>query len=370
MISRKSVSPWLVSVLVLSLAPTGCSDTPQVEQSSATASQTNTQDVPNDNPAHTTLINDALTQQIQPYFREALTSVQMLNTSVNTLCDSQAPTDLESARTAWKQAMTAWAKTQIVNLRPLSSDTRNPLFIYYFPDENKLTEKNVDELLSGDFALNTDIIKGSGGAESGLSGLEYVLFSKKQQTLSKRECALAKAQSAVLLADVAAYDALWSGQYAQDFSAGTGEFNDTKAAANAWFNSIVELAERMKGDKLGAPTGHDTGTAKSVFDARFSGMSKQVYQANLDTLSAALLGAKDGTGVSALLDKRTRQQLTSNIDTVKNALQAISADSFADTSAAKTKAVYDAQQKLVSTIKNEAAQAANFQVTFNNNDGD
>lgn len=339
-------------------------------------------DTPNKNTnnpaaARNALQADAINDQIRPAFANAHTAAKALNKSATAFCANKTAANFAALKTKWQDTAKSWAATEIYDTSKLSAtDVRDALYINYYPDDNKLTKKRLDALLSDSTTLNTAWATESPVTNVGISAIEYIIYADnlKLADVTQRRCEMLTAQTNLLENDITRYDTLWQGVYGNDFKNNTGFFSSEGSALSVWYNSSLNLLEIMKDRKLGNPATLSTGAKKGHYEARHANMSKALYTSNFNAVSRALVGDdKNGgfvgylqaIGTTSLADKIKNQ-----VTAVKTALNDITEASFADTSAAKRQALFNAMKALTYTVKNDVSATANIQVTFNSNDGD
>lgn len=350
---------------------------------------------------------NVLNQQILYSLTDAATKAQALQSSVNKLCQTKKPkqADVQVAKTAWQQAVLAWSGAAVSNIKSINQpDMRNRLYIYAYPDYQKLTPRNITRILADTNELDLAWAEAENIRPIGLVGMEYLIFEQAKQAKNihknPRYCQLLNTQAAMLAKDIQAFLTLWQGDYGQSFASLTGDFSQRNAALTAWFNSLLKLAEYMHTQKLAYPAGLSaSGQPKSHYESQYAHISSPLFAASVAALKKGISGDDNSnnsdkisdhtngnaTGLAAYItqvsetvaDEQLKQQqitlaktLRKQMAAVAQTMQSITAADLANATPAQRKQLHKTLSELISTLSMDVPQALNIHITFNEADGD
>ena len=155
-----------------------------------------------DNPTPTVDFNTLKAQVLtdfgttlgNPLYNDFLSKATALQTAVQTLATTPTQTNLDAARSAWKDARVIWEQSEGFLLGPVEDDNYDPYMDTWPTDHNAM-----DSLLNGSQALTANYLSGIGTdstteAELTLRGfhpLEYLLWgvdgNKQASAITSRE---------------------------------------------------------------------------------------------------------------------------------------------------------------------------------------
>lgn len=323
------------------------------------------------------MVSTARTVVIEPSYEDLKAKATSISEAVNELCNVPSVERLADARDAWIQAAKSWATIQQAGIGPIKIDN-NDLRVSFYPDDNGLTERQVNTLLASDAVINAESLSGESASVQGLSGLEWVLFddafTERWFAADTRLCAYGVAAAnytSTLITDVLSQ---WLGEFGESFvasDAAVGSLSD-------YLNAHIALLEFIKLQKLSAPLSENSAGIKAAVESPHARISLELIRDNLVGLRDAynnklaygfddylreLLEAYELN--SKVLDQYV--QTISRLDSIDSDLQqALTTES----GRAQVEALLNDVSTLIGFYKGDLAQAVDVYVSFNANDGD
>jgi len=239
------------------------------------------------------LENIAFNQAI-PAYENSLEAFKKLDSTLNSIDDAPVGKNLKDIQKLWVKASINWAKTAPYHFGPIDELLLENNFHYFPVDTSKLKSA----LLK--FNGSENFINEMGSNSRGLGALEFLFFSEELMAHPKY-MAFAKIFSHNLVKLNQELLTQWKSSYARNFASNTG--NNINASITLLTNQWIELAEDIKNNKVGMPSGTMAGTEKNVLalQAPYSQMSSAIIQANLLALQNSFNGG-EGKGVDDYLN--------------------------------------------------------------------
>jgi predicted lipoprotein len=286
-----------------------------------------------DAPARRVLLTNLATKVILPSYEEADRQARALQSMGAALAEK--PSDaaaLGAAQDAWKKAMLAWQRAEVLQVGPAASQT--PIHpggrtlrdrIYFFPGVNAC---GIDRCLVTKCYAAKDFAESSLPDVRGLATLERLLFdagtttscpadntivtAKAWQDLAAELPARRAAYAAACAADVAKATtelvSTWKNGFLHDFTQ-AGEKSDTFAttreALSALVGALFYVSAKTKDLKLGRPVFCTADDCATRTEHAFAKISKEAIAVNLAALADIFDGkppANPGTQMWGLYD--------------------------------------------------------------------
>ncbi len=227
-----------------------------------------------------------------PAYENSLKSFVSLDSAIVFLEEYNNGYNLSVVQDLWIVAATKWARTAPYNFGPIDELLIENNFHYYPQDTSKLS--SAVKKFSGE----QNFINALGSNSRGLGALEYLLFT---DTIQSKEISFSKILSKDLIKLNQQILNEWKSDYAKKFITNTG--NNISASITVLTNQWIELAERVKNNKIGSPAGKIPGIDKNFMavPAPFSESSIAIIAANLSELQIAFNG-DNGKGVDDYLN--------------------------------------------------------------------
>jgi predicted lipoprotein len=176
--------------------------------------------------------------------------------------------------------------------------------------------------------------------------------------------------------------ALWApdkGNFAKDFTQGTGMFATPKAAADRLGNQLVFASISIESVRMGKPLGKKNGGTidPKLEETPRSDNSLRDLQASLSSIDAAYRGArdKDGQGLDDLVRAKSTQldaDIVRDLAAAKASLEAVPPPlrTALVSSTPKVEEAWTKNRTLKSTLSTELISALGATLTFSDADGD
>jgi len=231
------------------------------------------------------LENIAFHQAI-PAYENSLEAFKKLDSTLNSFDDAPVGKNLDDIQKLWVNASINWAKTAPYHFGPIDELLIENNFHYFPVDTSKLKAA----LLK--FNGDENFINEMGSNSRGLGALEFLFFSEEFMAHPKH-IAFAKILSRNLVKLNQEILAQWKSKYAQAFASNTG--NNINASITLLTNQWIELAEDIKNNKVGRPSGSIAGSEKNdlALQAPFSQTSSSIIQANVSALQNSFNGGEE-----------------------------------------------------------------------------
>ncbi len=297
---------------------------------------------------------------------------------------------LAATQDALKEAYLAWQKVSMYEFGPAEKVALR-MSVNSFPSDYPAIEESI---AAGSW--NLDFF--SSLNKKGLPALDYLLFSGESQeeiltAYTTAQNAAARRQYLHDVTDQLSSLALevyngWApegGNYLGEFNTTTG--SEAGSPLSLLINNLNQDYEVSKNKRLGIPSGtssEDGSPIPLAVEAYYSGISKELLQANLQTVEAVFKGVANGTdgpGLDDYIDAiyeagNIQDDLTSIIlaqfQKIHEAVNALPAPlSGAVVNAPdKVEVAYSEVANLVQYIKTDLPQALGVNISYYDNDGD
>lgn len=323
------------------------------------------------------MVSAARSNVIEPGYLELQTKADAVAIAVNDLCSLPSIERLDSARDSWVEAAKSWAAIQSAGFGPVKADNID-LRISFYPDDNELTERQVNALLASDVVTNAGTLSGESAAVQGLFGLEWTLFgedfSERWLAGDSKLCAYSIAAANYVSSLAGEVLSQWRGEFGEEFviaEAASGSLSD-------YLNAHIALLEFIKLQKLSAPLAENAAGISAAVESPYARISLDLIRGNLIGLRDAYKN-KSAYGFddyltemleayelnSKVLDQYV--QTISRLDSIDTDLQQALAT---ETGRAQVEALLNDVSTLIGIYKNDLAQAVSVYVSLNANDGD
>lgn len=307
-----------------------------------------------DDDARRTVLASIGEKVILPTLRQLDTSAAALATAVD--AHAATPTDaaaLAAAREAWKTAMTAVQRAEVMQMGPAAFVTDNGgkglrLKIYSFPQFDGCA------ILSAAYAAQpAPITDATPLPTTGMGALEFLLFGDGAlagcAASAGADGAAARASHAARLArrtaSVAtelptAWEPSGGNFIAQLRTAGLGAmtYSTPQMAMDALSSALFYFEKMSKDRKLAAPTGFGatdivecpTVSCPDLAESRFARVSRANVRENLFAFRDLLTGLDGGQGLNALMEGVGRADLVARLATMISVATSVEASMTAD----------------------------------------
>lgn len=323
-----------------------------------------------------TLADDVL----GPDYQTFATASRDLSTAMDRYCDAPDTNDLDTVRERWASTMDAWQRLQFLRDGPVEEDNRR-LRVQWYWDRKDALLRGVDELLGGSGDITEARVRSSNVGAQGLPALEYLLYADAvplaEAATHPRRCQLAMAIAANLRTLASEIAEPWAeeGAMRQDFANASGRYTDGNAVLVVILEALNVQSETIADDKIRKPVAQgNVDTLESPWARR----SKENVITNLGAFRAVF--DNDAEDVYRLRDYLRRahdgeavgDEIASAFDDAEERLAALDA-SFEDVVSGRASGDVDgigAVFQRLERLAREAANAANVNLGFNNEDGD
>ena len=152
---------------------------------------------------HAGLARQTLERHIRPGYEQLLGAAGKLEIAIETFCKAPPGSDLKPVKDAFSEALLAWSRIEHLRFGPIMKKTRHARMVYW-PDPKGLGRKQVAAALEAhdESVATTETLQGKSVALQGFGALEYILFAKGSDQLSrpgaarKHRCAFMQAIAA------------------------------------------------------------------------------------------------------------------------------------------------------------------------------
>lgn len=136
-------------------------------------------------PTPDTIMAAAVNEFIRPGFAELATETETLAGAMAGLCATPSAATLETAKTAFAGVAVSYGRIEFLRIGPLMQANRTDRLLF-FPDRKGIALRQVQAILAGDDASNTDatVLATKSVAVQGLTALEFVLYGTDAETLT------------------------------------------------------------------------------------------------------------------------------------------------------------------------------------------
>ncbi|WP_025741420.1 imelysin family protein [Aquimarina pacifica] len=310
---------------------------------------------------------------------------EALQMSILTFQSSTTTTNLESAKTQWKNMQSVWKQLELYDLGTVAAS-----FISFEINRWPTDPTRIEEEILGSDTINEAYVASLGSSSKGIAGIEYLLFSEQQdiastlelfttETNAQRRVEYLVSVSKNLTTKSYELDTLWS-ENREEFIVALE--NGISGSQNQVINAMIALTEEIIISKLGDPLGdsNDGILDASKFEGFSSEFSKEIIQQHLISLRRCFTGeftdASNQIGFddflllfnsSELVDKISMQFsiCQDQLDNIQGSLE--------DTLISNPDNVIllkDSFRDLLVLLKVDMANILGAIITFNDNDGD
>ncbi|HNR20969.1 MAG: imelysin [Bacteroidetes bacterium] len=293
----------------------------------------------------------------------------ILETSLVTLEANQTPTNLESAKQAWRDARKPWEQSEGFLFGPVDQQGLDPAM-----DSWPVNVIDLNGVLNNGTPLTKAYIDGLDGTLKGFHTIEYLLWgtnSNKQIadfTAREFEYLTACAQS-LKGATSQLYNAWISsgGNFGSNLlTAGAGNqvYPSQKAVLQEFVNGMVTIADEVANGKINDPLAQQD---VELEESRFSANSKADFADNIRSIFNIYTGSITGANAqsvstimqekNAALDSKVRSQIADAISAIENI-----PGTFTAAITANPQSVQNAQNKvrdLLTTLQGDLLNAVN-----------
>ena len=322
------------------------------------------------------LANDVL----GPDYQAFADASRDLSTAMDSYCDAPDTNDLEPVRERWVSAMDAWQRLQFLRDGPVEEDNRR-LRVQWYWDRKDALLRGVNELLGGSADITEARVRSSNVGVQGLPALEYLLYADAvplaEAASHPRRCQLATAIAANLRTLAGEISEPWAadGAMREDFANASGRYTDGNAVLVVILEALNVQSETIADDKIRKPVAQgNVDTLESPWARR----SKDNVVTNLAAFRAVF--DDDAENVYRLRDYLRRahdgetigNEIASAFDDADERLTAFEAG-FEDVIRGEAVGDIDAVGAVFQRLERlarEAANVANVNLGFNNEDGD
>lgn len=333
------------------------------------------------------VLADLTEQVIEPRFATAASWGAALDASAAALAAQPNAANLEEAQEAWRNARSAWSRTEAMWFGPAMDRRSEPLVSYWLSSPNDPANRHPEPVrrrLSREEPIDAAaVVDVFASTERGLHAVEYLLFGLgREQTLAaladpgSRHADYLLALTAVIADEMLAVRDAWRGEYGDQF-AGRGE---RAIAESLGLTELVRvsvfLTETVADMQLGAAIGIRTGEPEEAAIPGGAGEhALEDLRERVLGMQEVYLGASDGLGVSDLIaglseeaDRRMREAFAGAVA----ALEALEPP-LKRTALDQAEAVGEAREAiehLQRVMNTELVSLLGISVGFSDNDGD
>ncbi|KYG65500.1 hypothetical protein AZI86_00010 [Bdellovibrio bacteriovorus] len=249
---------------------------------------------------------------------------QELKASVDTLIAQPTQKNLEAAQSAWRAARYSYEVSEGFLFGPMDSLGIDPMI-----DTWPLALTDLKKILSSNYEINTEFVRGLPSEVQGFHAIEYFLFgegitsnTRSVGTIKPREFAYLQAATELLNEQVALLIYSWTTHHDPEDTSSVGyyylisqpgasnPFYTSEEAVMAEFgNGIVGILAEASGAKLPDATGETPEDANArLEESPFSWNSLNDYMSNVDSIYNVYTGTFGGIGNGPGLKALVAQQ--------------------------------------------------------------
>lgn len=131
------------------------------------------------------IISRAVTDFIQPAYRDFHAATGTLDAAVTKLCATPSGDLLSEARKAFSQTVDSWSRVEIIRFGPVTEQNRLERILFW-PDRKSTGLRQVQAAIQKEdpTATDPDTLSGKSVAMQGLGALEFVLFGTDSESLA------------------------------------------------------------------------------------------------------------------------------------------------------------------------------------------
>jgi len=207
------------------------------------------------------IMRNAMIHYILPAYERVKDSAVKFEKLADRLCQTPSKTSLSSARTGFTELAESWAGIELIRFGAVTEENRFERFLFY-PDRKSTGLKQVQRILANRdvSAIDGRRLAGKSVAVQGLGALEYLLFGKNSESLTKGNefrCAYTQAiavnlrgMSAEIREDWQAKDR--TGQLWTEPGARNPILTSPREAVNELLGTLVHGLETIRDIRIGA----------------------------------------------------------------------------------------------------------------------
>jgi uncharacterized protein len=165
---------------------------------------------------HARLAEQARLNFMVPGYQRLHEAVEKLQSSTSRLCATPSPGNLGDAHRAFRTAIGAWGRVEMITFGPIAQDNRYER-IFFWPDRKGLGRRQVRRLIANTSGapITATALPRMSVAVQGLTALEYILYGKGSKLLAEpgnagRRCQFADAITRNLSAIITQVRTAWS----------------------------------------------------------------------------------------------------------------------------------------------------------------
>lgn len=258
------------------------------------------------------------------------TKAGALETAVKTFASAPIATNLEAARTAWRETRRPWEMSEGFLFGPVDTKGLDPSL-----DSWPVNTVDLDAVLAGTQDLTKSYIDGLDGTLKGFHTIEYLLFgtsgNKTADDFTVRELNYLIALSESLHGTAQQLEQSWTSA-GDNFGANLRNAGESgsiylshKAALQELAQGIVAIADEVGNGKINDPFSQQDITLE---ESRFSNNSKADFQDNIRSIKHIYTGdyTQAGAGLDDIVKTKNSAldtQIKTDIDAAINAIGAI-----------------------------------------------
>jgi predicted lipoprotein len=261
----------------------------------------------------TRVMTAAVNGFIRPGYDAFQTSAEKMTKAMAALCQAPSSANLGSAKSAFRDVATAWARVEIIRIGPVIEQNRFERILFY-PDRKSTGLKQVQAALSKEDQAATDpaALGTRSVAMQGLGALEYVLYGTGSEDLAKTTQNYRCRYGAAIAANVANVAKDISGIWdAPDGIAATWEkpgpdnpaFRTGGEAITALLGILVHGTEAVRDQRIET---FYKGSDKAKFPRQALFWRSQNTWPSVEGNLASLSDLLEGSGMAALLPEKDR----------------------------------------------------------------
>lgn len=135
---------------------------------------------------HAGLARQTLESHIRPGYEQQLAAARKLETVLGTFCAAPPGRDLKLVKEAFAGAVLAWSRIEHLRFGPIMKQARHARMVYW-PDRKGIGRKQVARALRkrDTSVLARETLQGKSVALQGFGALEYILYAKGHELLSR-----------------------------------------------------------------------------------------------------------------------------------------------------------------------------------------
>lgn len=284
---------------------------------------------PEDGYDFTTILTNVSEKVITATYDDLHEKGETLLAAVNTLEAEQTESNLDAARTAWRECRSPWEQSEGFLFGPVSTEGIDPAI-----DSWPVNTVDLDAVLASSAVLTKDYIDGLEGTLKGFHTIEYLLFgedgNKTVGEITAREFEYLIAVSESLDGALHTLFESWSPAH-ENFAAnisnagGSGSiYVSEKSAMQELINGMIGIADEVANGKINDPLSAGDVTLE---ESRFSANSKTDFQDNIRSIENLFEGKyfEDNQGIAdyvasvdAELEQQVRDAIQFAIDEIGN----------------------------------------------------